>query len=99
MSCSTKSTVDAFGAHRLQHHLHDAELLLGGDAAGGLVEQQHARLRHHGERDVEQLAHAAGQHLRVALAVVGEAEALEQALGDLVARAPKPGTGAAPREK
>src|SRR5688572_32191932 len=32
----------ALGLHRLHHHLHDAELLLGRDAAGGLVEQQHA---------------------------------------------------------
>src|SRR5581483_5998943 len=73
----------AFGAHRGEHHLHVAELVLRRDAAGGLVEQEHARPRDHRERDVEELAHAARQHLRVALAVLGEAVAREDLLGDL----------------
>src|SRR4029434_9397712 len=33
----------AFGAHRVEHHLHDAELLLGRDAAGRLVETENGR--------------------------------------------------------
>ena len=37
------------------------ELLVGADAAGRLVEQQHLRLHHHRHRDVEELAHAFGQ--------------------------------------
>ena len=81
----------ALGARRVEHHLHDAELLLRRDAAGRLVEQQHARFRHHGERDVEELARAARQHLGIAVAVLGEAEASEQVLGDLVRSAPESG--------
>src|SRR5258706_3524261 len=77
----------ALGARRVEHHLHDAELLVRRDAAGGLVEQQHARLRHHGEGDVEQLARASRQHLRVAVAVLEEPEAPEELLGDLARRA------------
>src|SRR4051812_42355397 len=69
----------AFGAHRRQHHLHDPEFLAARDAARGLVEQQDPRLRNHRERDVEQLAHAAGQHLRVVIAIGGQAEALQDA--------------------
>src|SRR5260221_9313966 len=72
----------SFGARGVEHHLHDAELLPGGDAAGWLIEQQHARLRHHGEGDVEQLPRSAREHLRVAVAVRGEPEALEQVLGN-----------------
>src|SRR4051812_38821676 len=67
----------AFGAHRREDHLHDAELLAARDAARGLVEQQDARLRDHRQRDVKQLAHAAGQHLRIAIAIGGQAEALQ----------------------
>src|SRR5438045_2365396 len=71
-----------FGARRVEHHLHDAELLVGGNPAGWLIEQQHARLRHHGEGDVEQLPRSTREHLRVAVAVGGEPEALEQVLGN-----------------
>src|SRR6266704_399239 len=77
---------DALGFHRFHHHLHDAELFFGRDAARGLVEQENPGPRGHGERDIEELAHASGQHLRVLFAILGEAEALENALGDLLGR-------------
>src|SRR5216683_33498 len=77
---------DALGFHRFHHHLHDAELFFGRDAARGLIEQENPGPRGHGERDIEELAHASGQHLRVLFAILGEAEALENALGDLLGR-------------
>ena len=51
------------------------------DAAGRLVEQQQLGPPVERHRDVEQLAHAAGQLGDAAVAVLGEAEALEQRLG------------------
>ena len=61
--------------------VHHRELLFGRDAAGRLVEQQQLRLAGQRHRDVEQLAHAAGQLGDAALAVLGEPEALEQRIG------------------
>src|SRR5262245_40251377 len=78
----------AFGAHRVEHHLHDPELLLRRHAAGRLVEQQDARPRDHGKRDVEKLARAAGEDLRVAAAVVAQSELTEEVLRHLVRRPP-----------
>src|SRR2546428_1149913 len=86
---------DALGFHRFHHHLHDAELFFGRDAARGLVEQENPGPRGHGERDIEELAHASGQHLRVLFAILGEAEALENALGDLLGRRVVPRHGRA----
>ena len=40
--------------------VHDGELLLAGDAAGGLVEEEQGRLARRGHGDVEQLPHALG---------------------------------------
>src|ERR1041384_8149735 len=76
----------ALGTHRLEHHLHDAELLLRRYPARGLIQEQDPRPRHHRERDVEELARAAGQDLRVAAAVLEQAEAAEDALGDRLGR-------------
>src|SRR6185503_17795120 len=78
----------SLGPHRIEHHAHDPELLLRRYAAGGLVEEKNARPRNHGERDVEKLARAARQHLRVAVAVVEKPEAAEDALGDRRGRFP-----------
>ena len=47
-------------------------------AAGGLVQQQDPRFHDHGHRDVEQLAHAFGQHASEAVAIVGETETRER---------------------
>src|SRR6266581_3026003 len=48
----------ALGSCGEDHPFHDAELLLGGDAARRLVQQQDARSCGHGECDVEELPHA-----------------------------------------
>ena len=74
MSCSTNSTVDAFRPHRVHDHVHDPELLLGAYPARRFVEQQDLRLHDHRQRDVEQLAHPAGQDLRRLVAVLGQSE-------------------------
>src|SRR5712691_269867 len=76
----------ALGAHRRHDHFHDRELFLRRHAAGGLVKQQNPGPGHHGERDIEQLPDSARQHLRVLVAVIGQAEALEDAFGDLFRR-------------
>ena len=43
MSCSTNSTVTPLRLQRRHDHVHEPELLVGRHAAGGLVQQQHAR--------------------------------------------------------
>jgi hypothetical protein len=62
------------------HHVHDGEFLLGADAAGRLVEQQEARRAHRRHGDVEELAHALRQEPRRLVAVLRDAETLEQRL-------------------
>ena len=61
MSCSTKSTVTPWPRTAVHHEVHDAELLLGGHAARGLVEQQELGPRDERHRHVEQLADALRQ--------------------------------------
>src|SRR5438105_60987 len=76
----------ALGTHCLEHHFHDAELLLRRDAARRLIEQQDARLGDHRQCNVEELAHAAGKDLRILVAVIGEAESVENSIGHLFGR-------------
>src|SRR5689334_7187741 len=66
---------------RGHHRVHQWKLLVGRDAARRLVEQQQAGRPGERHRDVEQLAHSAGEAGDAAVAVLEETKALEQALG------------------
>ena len=59
---------------------------LGVEAGGRLVEEEHPRLVHEPERDVEAALHPAGVAARDAIGGVGEAEQLEQLVHALVQR-------------
>ena len=52
---------DALGFHRLHDHLHDAEFLLRGNAAGRLVEQQQLRAADERSREGDQLLLPSGE--------------------------------------
>ncbi|MOA54622.1 hypothetical protein D3C78_1782750 [compost metagenome] len=67
--------------HHLHHGVHQLGFLLGADATGGLVEQQHLRIADQRHGNVDQLAHALRHCGDLVVAPGEDAELTENRLG------------------